>query len=598
MNLFHYVKSQLSILDVIGEYTKLKRAGAYWKANCPFHHEKTASFTVSPHKEIFYCFGCHTGGDLISFISVAENCTQLEAAHHLIERYNINVPQELTTKVKTTSSSNEKERYFQLCEHVARWCHEQLRKSPSTVKYLHKRNINDGSIDQFLLGYFPGGNKSIKLFLTSMQTHSILNDDLKQFKILSTGKNTLYSPFEDRIIFPITDHLGRFCGFGGRIFKQHDNRAKYYNSHENDYFNKRSILFGLDKAKKSIQKQEDLFLVEGYTDCIAMTQYGFPNTVATLGTSCTVEHLKKLSHYTSQLLILYDGDNAGKKAILRLTELCWQANIELKVICLPQGEDPASFLEKGNNLNQLIDKSLDIFSFFIKTISKDFSNKPLNKKLQSVEKLLDIVRKIPEQLKRDIILQKASNSLKIPFESLKSELHTKLKRHPYKNSQYSEDITPKIVENNFESSRISLEKRIVFAIINNMSLLNENNEDYLIACLPAPLSSVLEKLKTLKMEQKTTLLDFSNLFELLDENEKIFASEAIFLKEKRVEKRSFDQLLERLQQRNWKVIVQNVKSRIAKAEHDNNIQEIENILLNFSKLKKKLLNKELIKNNE
>ncbi|MFC1845553.1 CHC2 zinc finger domain-containing protein, partial [Candidatus Dependentiae bacterium] len=141
MNLFSYVKSRLSILDIIGQYTKLRKAGTYWKANCPFHHEKTASFTVSPHKEIFYCFGCHTSGDLISFIAKVENCSQLEAAQHLIETYQIEVPEELLQS--RPQNQDEKNNYFSLCEAVANWCHSMLKKSPSTLRYLRKRNIND-----------------------------------------------------------------------------------------------------------------------------------------------------------------------------------------------------------------------------------------------------------------------------------------------------------------------------------------------------------------------------------------------------------------------------------------------------------------------
>ena len=590
MNLFNHVKVNLSILDVVGEYTKLKKAGTYWKATCPFHHEKTASFTVSPHKEIFYCFGCNKGGDLIAFIASAENCTQLEAAQHLVERYNLDVPANVANAI--TSNTDEKNRYFDLCKSVALWCHAMLKKSPIASNYLYERGFNDTTIDLFQIGYFPGGLRSIRSFVVSLRSKSILQSDLIEARIIAESRNILYSPFEKRIIFPIKDHLGRFCGFGGRIFEKQDQRAKYYNSHENDYFNKGSLLFGFDSAKKSIQKKESLFLVEGYTDCIAMVQYGFENTVATLGTSCTAEHLKVLSRYTSQIYTLYDGDNAGKKAITRLIELCWQVNIELKVICLPDGEDPASFLDKGGSIQKITAKAKDIFTFFIESLGRDFAKKTLRKKLQLLDKLLSIVQNIQEPLKRDIILQNASNALGVPFESLRSELNKrkrdqrigiKTKTEPQENVER---------HNNSENLESILEKKILFAILHNMTLFNMDNADYLIACLPAPLNTMLTKLKMLKKRGMETPLNFSHLFEIFDDNEKMYVSKNILELDQKVDTRSFDQLLIRFQKKTWKVIVQDIKARLAQAESENNTEEIETILHNFSKLKKKLLNRD------
>src|SRR5579872_6778805 len=158
MNLFSFIKARIPILDVVNEYVTLKRAGGYFKGRCPFHHEKTASFTVSPHKEIFYCFGCHLGGDIISFVSKVENCTQIEAARFLADRYSLDIPKELET---SESNAQEKQHYFEVCRLVAQWCHEQLYKNPSILAYLHDRGFNKQSIDYFSIGYFPGGLTSI-----------------------------------------------------------------------------------------------------------------------------------------------------------------------------------------------------------------------------------------------------------------------------------------------------------------------------------------------------------------------------------------------------------------------------------------------------
>jgi DNA primase len=183
MNLFSYIKSKISIIDVVNEYTHLKRAGLYYKAHCPFHHEKTASFTVSPGKEIFYCFGCHANGDVISFIADMEHCSQLDAAKHLADRYNIELPSELMLE-ESDADIKKREWYFYICKNFATWCHEQLVRNQSVLNYVQSRGISKTSINTFMLGYFPGGIKSIKLLLQSMNEQQLMASDLVEAHIL------------------------------------------------------------------------------------------------------------------------------------------------------------------------------------------------------------------------------------------------------------------------------------------------------------------------------------------------------------------------------------------------------------------------------
>src|SRR5579859_5964285 len=346
MNLFSFVKSQVFILDVINEYVTVKKAGIYYKGTCPFHSEKTASFTVSPHKEIFYCFGCHATGDVIAFIAQIEHCSQKEAADHLIDRHGIEVPAHISIERETSQEHNQKKRYFELCDLAAEWAHKNLETNPQALSYFTNRGFTKQTLQLFNVGYFAGGQNGIKNLINFVGQHQFLIDDLLEAHILVQGKQVRYSPFEERLLFPIKDNLGRSCGFGGRIFKEGDERAKYYNSHENQFFTKGSLFFGLHMAKQSIQERASAFIVEGYTDCMAMVQHGYSNTIATLGTACTLEHLKILSRYVHTVHVIYDGDQAGQKAMLRLAELCWEVNLELKVVCLPDKEDPASLLTK------------------------------------------------------------------------------------------------------------------------------------------------------------------------------------------------------------------------------------------------------------
>ena len=244
MPIFNFLKDKLSILDVICEYVQLKQAGGYWKGPCPFHQEKEASFTVSPDKQIFYCFGCHAGGDLIAFIAKSENLSQFEAAKFLIDKYQIQVPEHFLKKID--NHIKEKNNYFDICKVVSIWMSKQLQNNQEVQQYLKKRFIELQQIKYFNIGYFPGGINFINRFIKEMAYSGILVKDLIDVGILMEGKSILYSPFEERIIFPIKDFIGRYCGFGGRIFKQLDQRAKYYNSKESDWFSKGKLLFGFD----------------------------------------------------------------------------------------------------------------------------------------------------------------------------------------------------------------------------------------------------------------------------------------------------------------------------------------------------------------
>ena len=581
MNIFSFIKERISILDVVNEYVTLKRAGGYHKGTCPFHHEKTASFTVSPDKQIFYCFGCHISGDVISFIAKMENCSPKDAAQLLAEKYNIELPHSLSFESPEKSTEN-KNHYFAICKAVALWCHEQLLKSSTAQSYFQRRGFTAENFSYFTIGYFPSGNAAISDLLYAMKRQSILAQDLIDAQILSEGRTTLYSPFEERLIFPIKDSISRFCGFGGRTFKEHDTRPKYYNSRENEYFIKGSLLFNLDKAKKSIQESGKIFLVEGYTDCMAMTQYGYPNTVATLGTACTLEHLKQLARYAEHIFVVYDNDNAGKTAVLRLTELCWQVNLELKVIKLPHNEDPASFFS-GNkgNFQSLISGAEDIFQFLLSSIGHNFLSKPLSQKIQTMRSFLNVISNISDSLKKDILLQKAAKAFDISFESLKHELDRIQEKEvaPAQSNQI-------VVKDNAEPVSL-LEKRIFCAIMNNIQLFSGESRLQIIKYLPSPLRDILAQLKETK--EKTETVTFGYFFDTLNERNKQYVSKLLLEEDEIVDNTAFDKLLEQLQKKQWKMIVQHIKAQLAQAKQQGNTEKVALILQDFMELQNKLI---------
>lgn len=573
MDLFSFVKNNVDIIPTISEYTSLKKTGSqYWKGLCPFHHEKTPSFTVSPHKKIFYCFGCHETGDVINFIEKTENISAIQAVQHLIQRYNLDIPESLESSHGFKKEKND----HQLCKLVTQWCVKKLQSNNIVKNYIKRRNIDSIQVSQFELGYFPAGSKAIQELLSYVMHHNFSSKDLVEQNILFQGK-TLYSPFEDRIIFPISDHLGQSCGFGGRIFKEHDQRPKYYNSKETAQFKKGKILFGLHIAKQEIQRKKAAFIVEGYTDCIAMHQHGYRNTVATLGTACSSDHLKQLSQHAQTLYILYDADSAGKQAILRMTQLCWQFEMELKVISLPADQDPASVLETEKSIDHYVEKSVDIFSFFLQSSGQQFHKSSMKNKLLAINELLDLIANIKDPLKQNILLVKASEIMQIPLEILKKEYNNKEKI-----AEKSSKIEPKPTLN---SEKI-LEEQILAAILHDSTLLTPQYETLLLAKLSETISSIIKKI--INCQKKTSESCSKNLEILLTPQELTYTQSILFKIESSNLQQTFNNLMVQFQKKHWKSIISHIKVKLIQAKQENDSKKVQELLDAFESVKKDL----------
>jgi DNA primase len=599
-SLFEFVKSQVSILDIISGRVQLRQAGSYWKGSCPFHSETDASFTVSPDKQIYYCFGCHASGDAIAFIAKIENLTQMEAAKFLIEQFKINIPEELKKSSNSSlESMAEKDTYFSMCKSVATYMHKQLFIDSAAMNYLKDRGFSQESIKKFEVGYFPGGLNKINYVVKELSREGVLLKDLLEYGILVEGRSFLYSPFEERIIFPIKDHLGRYCGFGGRIFKSGDERPKYYNSKESDGFIKGRLLFALDLARKEMQEKEHAFLVEGYTDCITMFAHGYGNTVATLGTACTIEHLKLLARFIKTLYVIYDGDKAGQNAILRLAEFCWGAKLDLRVVTLPANHDPASLLSSGESIIQYIDKSKDIFGFFVESLGGNFQQKALSDKMALAEKMVSVISKVGDDFKKDLILAQAAMVMNIPFDSLKGLLDR------YKHKKW-ESVAPggepKAIDgpdsfDQDEESEIKLlEEKIFSAIINNEGKKTEIQVDQdLRPYFSINIQNLLKKfemsLQDCNGESEKKI--FSHFIDNLDEKDKTWVIK-LSMKNQEVSQELFDHLVLRFCKVNWKQIIQGIKDEMTKAKQLNDPTRLNDLLCKFLKLKEGIQSKGLI----
>ncbi len=581
MSLFKFIKTKVSIVDVVNEYTSLKKAGYYLKGTCPFHQEKTASFTVSPHKEIFYCFGCHATGDVISFIEQIEHCTPVEAVKFLADRYNISLPQEeffLPTGAASRQTAHDRYKYIYAM--LIAWSREQLAGSPEAMDYLDARSMSAQSRDYFDIGYFPGGHQGTRACIQALGRKNILLQDLTEAGIFIEGQHGNYSPFEERILFPIIDHMGHPCGFGGRVFRPDDTRPKYYNSRDSAYFNKGSLLFGFDKAKRAIREHESVFLVEGYMDCIAMVQYGYHNTVATLGTACTQEHIKTLARYAKTLYVVYDGDKAGQEAMLRLADMGWESTIDMYTLTLPSGEDPASVLSREHSIDQYISKAADIVTFFVTTLGTTFSQRPLQEKLQLSERIVNLLRKIDDPLKQEFLLQKTSQILGIPTISMKQQI-SRQKQLVTKQgfmAPNSAVILPEISK---------LEQRIFAAIINNMSLIREQwLTDYIhYSC--KPLQDIIVTLQAAYETNKA--LDFTDFFAILNSEEQHTVVQIMMACEEDLAVHEVQRLVHEFDKRHWKVKAHTIAMQLEQARRTQDTALAEELLREFVELKKKAL---------
>jgi len=573
MDLFSFIKNNVDILNVIGEYTSLKKTGSlYWKGRCPFHHEKTASFTVSPHKNIFYCFGCHATGDVINFIEKIEHLTPFEATQHLVQRYHLDVPKE----IQQQTGSHTPKTYYQLCHSIASWCNTMLPKHPIAATYLQNRNIQAPTIAHFMLGFFPGGSRNVQLLIAHIAGQGFASKDLIEANILLQGKQGLYSPFENRIMFPIKEHLGQICGFGGRIFMPDDMRPKYYNSMDSSYFKKGKILFGLDSAKHDIQKKQKAIIVEGYMDNIALWQYGAKNTVATLGTACSPDHLQQLAKHAQTIYLLYDADPAGKQAILRLASSCWQLDLELKVITLPVGQDPASMLEQKLDIQPYMDTAQDIFNFFVDAKTATFAQDSMKNKMAILIELLEIIAQVHDSLKQNILLMKAAESLQIPLEILKNE-YTK-KYNPQQKILTARTIAPtEPVATN------QLEEQIVASLVHSPQIMTEHHEFLLTSCLTDQALQVVQSIIDHRKAHEGPCNHSTE--EMIDTTQADYVRSIMFKLHDGSTQQTFQNLMTQFQKKYWKSITSTIKIKIIQAKKNHNEQEVQRLLTVFEQLK-------------
>ena len=374
------IKDRLDIVDLISEYVNLKKAGQNWKGLCPFHTEKTPSFTVSPAKQIFHCFGCGSGGDIFTFLTRYESLTFPEALKILATRAGVTIKK----FQKGADTTGEKETLLTIHRDALGFFQQYLKKNAKAIEYLKERGITSNAQNLFSLGFAP---RSWNALLSFLERKGHKADTIKKAGLVTKGTKGHYDTFRGRIIFPIHDHKGDVVAFGGRSIDGSD--PKYLNSPETLIFNKRRVLYGLHYAKDSIKKTGHALLMEGYLDVITAHLHGFTNALAPLGTALTQEHDKLIRRFTEDVIIVFDSDPAGIKAAKNSASILLESGLNVRILSMPENQDPDSFLQqKGDKeFRKLVEHPLSIVDFFM--LQKGERRSKIRETLEAISKAQD-----------------------------------------------------------------------------------------------------------------------------------------------------------------------------------------------------------------
>ena len=414
------VKAASDIVDVVGSRMELKRTGKNYSGLCPFHSEKTPSFSVNPEKQFFYCFGCGEGGSVFDFLMKTDGLSFREAAQSLAERAGIEVPQRSPEQVRQEEA---RERLYLINHRAAEFFYRALRSSAGNDarRYLSGRSIDKVLARQFYVGYAPPGWDSLTQFLLEQ---GFAENELVESGLVISRSRGVYDRFRDRIIFPICDHQGRFLAFGGRSLGE--GQPKYLNSPEQILFRKSSVLYGLNWTKESIRRRDNVVIVEGYTDCVSLWAKGITHTAATLGTALTEQHAQLLRRFSSKVTLAFDGDEAGLKAIVRGMSVLRDAGLKVSVASLPSGTDPDAFArqQEPEVLERWLETAVPWPEYLIRLAVTRHDLSHREGKLTATKEIIEIVASLSQAVEREEYVRFAAEQVGVDLAALKSDLLT------------------------------------------------------------------------------------------------------------------------------------------------------------------------------
>lgn len=413
-DLIEEIRSRNDIVDVISSYVKLKKQGATYFGLCPFHNEKSPSFSVTPGKQMYYCFGCGEGGNVYSFIMKYENYSFVEAVKMLADRAGITLP-EAEYSEEERKRADLRANLLEINKKAAMYFHHQLKSEKGKIglKYFNERGLDNETIVRFGLGYSTKTSNDLYQY---MKTFGYSDDILKESGLFSFSEKGTYDKFWNRVMFPILDINSRVIGFGGRVMGEGE--PKYLNSPETKIFEKSRNLYGMNFAR--ISRKPYLLICEGYMDVIALHRAGFTNAVAALGTAFTDQHAMLIKRYVKEVVLTFDSDGAGRKAALRAIPILKRAGIAMKVLDMTPYKDPDEFIKNlgADEYQKRIDNAMNNFIFEIKMMREQYDLDDPHAKAEFYNNVANKLLEFPDELERNVYIEAVSKEFMIPFESL------------------------------------------------------------------------------------------------------------------------------------------------------------------------------------
>jgi len=417
------IKSRLNVEEIVGEYVKLTPAGTNTRGLCPFHREKTPSFMVSAEKQIWHCFGCGKGGDMLSFLMEIEGIEFPEALRILAERAGVDLKQSQVPAYQ----KDHKSKVFDVLSLLASWYHQSFlhsQKGEAAREYSEKRGLSSETLKAWQVGYAPDlWDEGLKF----ARKKNFKDAELKDAGLfISKDSGGMYDRFRHRLMFPIHDHRGMVVGFGGRMLENSETDkgdAKYINSPQTITYDKSRVLYGLYHAKQAIRESKEVVVVEGYMDVISSVQAGVINIVAASGTALTPQHAKLLKRYATHLCFAFDNDEAGLRAAQRGLEVAWNEGFYVKAISLPEGKDPDDLArEDPAAWKKAVETAAPVIDYWIDVLGEKIDTSAAEGKRELAKYILPLIKRVPDPIERSYYIQKLSTILKVPEEALKEAL--------------------------------------------------------------------------------------------------------------------------------------------------------------------------------
>ena len=464
------VRQANDIVDVISQYVHLKRSGRNFFGLCPFHNEKSPSFSVSPDKQIFHCFGCGVGGNVFTFLSKIEGINFVEAVQTLAERANIQLP---TFENQADRQKEElRAKVYKVNEFTAEYYHENLYKPTAKIAqdYVKKRKLSNETLKSFRIGF---SGKFDELY-QALRKEGFQDLEILESGLVNKNDNGRYiDRYRNRLMFPICDARGRVIAFGGRVLD--DSKPKYINSPENIVFNKGRNLFGLNVAKKGQDTKRRLLIVEGYMDVISLHQRGITNVVAPLGTALTQQQGWLLRKTSEQIILSFDSDEAGLKAKIRAVDILQNMGCDIRILQMEGAKDPDEYIIKYGNarFQSLVDKALSIIEFKVRLLKKDLDLNSTNDKIKFLNEIAKLISKVDNNIEKEVYIEKISKEYEISKEAIYAEVN----KLTYENKQ-GEKVLDKAkpvvrhinIQKNEVSETVKRRENTVLAILLNGDL--------------------------------------------------------------------------------------------------------------------------------